>query len=790
MSRELGYPSQAVIRISHLYKNTNAPPQIDLQNSSSFRLTALRVVVGQEIELLRTLSNKNKSALYFKILGKYDVLEFASLPSLQSANKVTRAPHILGIASFPCFRWGSSSPNILQQISDVTLPSVIFLKLNQTIIDNIGFEAAARVISFIESNPSLKSKKIHCLGLTGLGFYEIILWHLTNNIERTFELLRFIRQLRIQDIFPSFNHKTSRNGAFSDTMTMPLISFKKIIATNNWEAIEGKIRPILRVRCAPNNDLKVGEHFKTAAFDILGEDDVIFEWNQPIPINDFLPKLLGFREKWRNKPGLFDTTTNLLSVSPLPLSSIKPPSEFRKPIPYIYERLQTLSKVQRISQSLLIEYMCIVSIINAYIARNAGDELFDEVTRSINSINVLLKDYYAALAEGDLIKYSTIEGDLLQFANWLRIGLSQITPNVEFSDPNFGPPLSTVSLAKVLLSISNFVSFIFQKIVGTKPPRRLLKEANRQKKWKKRRKIVFTDEFKSPWRGFIFFDPTAGYQICLGEIISLPLSDIFKPLDWITVTHEIGHSYFNRIFFMHVEQEFLNNLLENIDKPKKGIIQRELDDYANEFFADWFDYKHFFKDDLDFYIWHIWRTWIYTPRVFIFTPKYWMRTVFLRLCNRWNIIDEAIAEIQKQNGYQRDDKTKKDIMMLLNREINYTTALVKRFFPEAYHKIKLTSQERKEVLEGLYLMYHFASVFERYYVNDDLRKALNKPYPQIDNHIDSLMNGKVITDSIPNPFLLTKNLLRKAMFLEHRRKASLDKISVAFIHSLLKTSVS
>ena len=54
----------------------------------------------------------------------------------------------------------------------------------------------------------------------------------------------------------------------------------------------------------------------------------------------------------------------------------------------------------------------------------------------------------------------------------------------------------------------------------------------------------------------------------------MPPSSKFKPLDWITLSHEVSHAYFQRFRFTELQEKFLNLLWSKIGEEEKMLQLR------------------------------------------------------------------------------------------------------------------------------------------------------------------------------------------------------------------------
>lgn len=745
----------------------------------------MNVQAGQEYALLDRLLIKNPNALYSKILGKYDILEFSQLDSIHEVNKVNTDPFILGTTNFPCFFWQDNHVHFWDKLSASPIASLISLKLNDTVKYLTGLRGLTRVLGYLN-----EKYKGYLFSLSGLGHYEIILWHLSDNFENIFSLLREIRHLTVEHVFSRTNKKYKNHGVFLDTTTIPTISFANVILKKNWHLLKGDVRPVTRAQCLPFYELEIAAGLLTKARDILGEDDLMFMWDKPVKLKKFIPQLLKYRSDWKDNMSLRDTNTCLLSLKYLP----KPNGGNFKYEPdqpdYYTEKLEEVAQMQGVNQYLINELQCIVSLINSFIARRSSSRTFSDVLASIDFLNLLLDEYVVCLQSHTILDKAEMEAKLLLFTESMRIALSQRFPGIEISGTEItGPPLTTYSVSRVIRAASIIIEYIFSVITKTNPPQKYIDKVAEEEhdNIPEDKRNFYIEDFREPWKGFLYLDFTEGYQEYEGEIFSMPLVDIFRPLNWITLSHEICHMYYERIYFQNLEMNFLKTLeseLREADSLSLKLYEENLNNMVWELFSNWFDYKHFYAEDLEFYIWNIWRTWFGVPRVFQFTKEYLTRTIFIMLCKKWNDINTEITRINEQ--YEGDDEKKKtETTRIFEIQLNELSEFLQKHFPAEFKSILpgINEDTRQKICGLLFYYYHLIHVFEASYVNHDLQEALNKNYKRLDDHVIAILNGEVIPENISNPFILIREILKKIYNKEFNKDLPTESV-IALIYSL------
>ena len=742
-------------------KNTS---RSNFKNPSAYIVKMVRTQVGKEQDLLSRLSKESRESIYFKILGKYDILEFSKLKFIHDANVVNTEPYILGMTTFPCFYWERNHRQFWNQILSSPAPCLVFLKLHEDILNKLGILGLGHVMRFLRESKELNTEGTTLYPLSGLGYYEIILWYPADNFETIFSALRKLRSVKVKKAFPGIDEKYAEKGLFIDTTTLPLISYAKVISPENWKILNGKVKPITQVRCSPISELQIGKSFGVKANDVLGSDDLAFYWEEPIFLKSFIPRLLEFRKKWENNCSLIETTTKLLSIEDLPEpSACELSSDKLDKTSYVTEKIRKLVEIGGINRYLINEIVYVVSILNANIAHRTALSLFADVIHSaIVTFSLLIDRYIDCLTQNLFEEKVDIEMDLLEFTANTRAALSQRFPKVEISDAEFGVPSTTTYLvSRVLRAASTVVEFLFGAFTKTDLPNRFVEEIKRQEGLPDEGKNMYPGDYTESWNGFLFFDLTEGYQLHYGEVVSLPLSHIFDPLSWTTLSHEVAHAYYQRISLFRLEDEIIRKVTASITKDRDiPPFMFETNLFAWELFAQWFDYRHFYSGDLDFYLWSIWRTWMNVPRVLENKIEYWVRSVFVRVCSSWDMIREEVGEIEVR-FLGNKPRIVAEIKEIFRREYKILTKLLLEFFPNDFEKIKLFSTDDETVMLNILLhFYHFAHYFESFYVNDALLKIMTKKYKLTPKHVNNILEGKIILEHIPNPFVLLRELSR------------------------------
>jgi hypothetical protein len=753
--------------------------------SYAFLIRLIRADVGFEEELTARLRAKWPSAVFFKTFGKYDILQVSELRDIHEAVRADTDNLILEINSFPCFCWYREPGEFLEKLRPSIAPTLTFLKLQEPIFQIKGLDGIEEVSQYLYSRDNL-------FGLMGTGYHEILLFGFSSGFEAIFRYMNGLRKLRIRDVFPTFVKAHREKALFARTATIPLISYGQVIEGKKWTKLEGKVTPTLTIRCVPGHEDYLVKLWPADWKLMLGTEDLLCRWNRPVPLKKYVKALLEFRQNAKQKLSVFNTTTRLFHAETVVPDSNHaenpPPAETRKL--FFKEELRSLERRRRKGNTPFIvgEITNIASLINTHIGNTGLQSSYSDIIYSIRFLNGILKKYVMLGDEGDPSDLAVIEDDLLQYADCVRAAMAQHFPPEDYSEfSGIGIPLPFASsLSRIIRAISTLPEQFFQIISRSDPPRRLVEAA--EAAGAEEDLIQSRRSYDLPWKGFLFLNLAEGYQ-CLGqsEIFYVPYKDIFNPLNWTTLTHEIAHAYYERIDFGVVENGYLQDLRNLVEQGNSRYVQYAdtLEGTCQELFVHWFDYRHFFDADLEFCLWSIWRTWVDIPRVYQFKEDYWLRTLFLTYCHVWPEVKSTLDPIYTKQ--QLEDETSLQILEVLNPYFDKATQFIYKHFLAGYPGIKLKDSEWEKVYDTIVIFLDLRRYFEAHYVNELIISGVSETYPDLDEHARSIFDGKVVKMPIPNPLLLLREILRKFYAREENAHLS-DSALVALIYSFWEAS--
>ena len=377
---------------------------------------------------------------------------------------------------------------------------------------------------------------------------------------------------------------------------------------------------------------------------------------------------------------------------------------------------------------------------------------------------------------------------LLLYSSCLRSSVTQQFSSrgySEYSDAGSHPTFAG-SLVRIVKAMSLIPEQLFRVLSQTDVPGELDRRV--QCGPADNMLIASFDQYSEPWMGFLFLDLAEGYRIIhQGEMIAVPYKDIFSFLNWITLTHEVSHGYYARIDFEGLEEKYLDQVLPAVDSlegEKPSIFRANRRITVSEWFAHWFDYRHFFNGDLHFYLWSIWRTYLEIPRVYRFKFDYWARSLFIWCCYRWPDLAPKIEDIG--SSFPNNIERMEQFAPFFLEELEALCAFLETKFEGNFSGISLSKAEKIDVFGMFYPHVDLLWLFEEKYVSEGVIKSINASYPLLDMHISAIREGKIAIGKIENPFLLLREILRS-----YYRDAGLYPsigVTVAFIFSLWEAS--
>jgi hypothetical protein len=750
----------------------------------SYMMKFIRTGVGDEQNLINDLKTKNKSSHYFKIFGKYDVLEITRLDQLHNALRAHADNRIRSISSFPFFCWHNITLDFEKSLKKSVSPAVSLLKLQDIVFQERGLDGIKHVIMELKK----KNRGFHVL--VGMGYYEIFVWLPSADIQSVFNVARKVRDYKIGAFFPDFPPKHINKPLFADTTTIPVISYQNVINKSKWNKLTGEVSPFVKVKCSPGLENVVAQKWKGQWHPLLGSEDLVCFWDKPVSLSQFVKELFENRKEWGETAGVFDTSTKIHGDKYVVPKGVHETVTRHKTEDHLGIVLTKLSQKNNINQFLISELINITSLINTHIGSNIEiSKTYYDIMASTTFLGLLLCEYSSALDSKDIRYAAEIEHQLFAYVSCIHTAMHQHFPSkdyTEFSDSSNGVPYSG-SLSRIIRAISVLPEQLLGIISQMSPPDPLVKAIASATEGKRKKFLEVTlEDYATPWKGFVFLHLAEGYQLLnQGEIIIVPYKDIFQILNWQTMTHEISHAYYARIEFEEIERVWYEEWSRHaISVSETSGIDVNLRNTTNELFAHWFDFRHFYAGELDFYIWSIWRTWLSVSRIYDHPIDYWHRTLFVRIATQYKSLAPKMSSIRKSAKTALDQTT--ELCTLFEPELKYIEDYLKIKFPKKYKDFKLNAESRKAVLALMVITHDLLYILEvKGYYSKELVKALHDEDEVLSKVVENVISGKILTTTIANPYILLHKILKHSF---EKNTIPTDPITIAAIFTLWEAS--
>lgn len=714
-------------------------------SESGLNFTLIKVKPGYERDLRSLLVEETPDGdlpLFFKILGSYDLAVASEIRSPDPYGLKRFQPHSLSATSFWLF--SDADPDVSKSIEwmrDAELLALSFLKayisLDADPSPRWVFSLAKTVkdICTVENVPF----SIHFT----LGHREIALLLKTDSIETVFGILRTVRKQKCAS--PESSIATP---SFSETYTIPLVSYPNIIDKNAYDRIKGSATPFLQVTSLPGADAFIRS--QVAGQSILGTYDFVSAFDENRKLGDIIKTVVELRDNWRGKIGLVDTSSAIiysdgseLGVTPKP-DELEPADELGTTARSIIDQTEEdLALIAQISEHRDANRDLMATMNDLLIQLNLSwnDPRFARsfmiLRPGIEFLRMIADDYFDMLGI-DIQKARNKEGVLGVVVENLYFVLNQMRFGVETNvqaAPSRGT-LCMTGISQVLVAASNLCQFLYGRI-----------KAN---------------GVGSDWLGFPMFRRTYGYRNLVGEVKSFPDEALFFPClpgtNWATISHEISHSCYDRKKMLDALSARIKQVIEdqvreyNPKDPQriKAIINVPFRSMIEELFAHWFDFRHFYFEQTEFYLWAIWNTWLELPIIQHKLDDYLVRSLSIYSLGNLNRIAQC------------EDKGKEHLIGFLSEQLEELLGFLNREVPMINKRANFNQISKRDVAIAYGRLFPVMSEFEERHKNDALKNDLNQDYDELPNHIDQIWQGIVIEETIPNPWRLLLGCLQKA----------------------------
>jgi len=722
-------------------------------SNSALSFTLIKVKPGCENDLKQLLSEDRQetgSLSFFKVIGGYDLAAVTeiSLPDTYGPRRFQ--PHSLGASSFWLFSSDETSiSKDIGWIERATLLTLSFLKINVPLNKDPHpqrvYQLAEKIAERLKGSPG--DIEIDFSIHFTLGHREIAFLLNTDSFEAVFKTLQVIRTLSSGDSLRC----SQDTFYFTDSYTLPLISYENIIDKRAFDQIRGNPDTLFQITCLPGAERDVRSLLPGKS--VLGKYDLVGLSQEAQRAGEFIKSVIDLRNNWKGKVGLVDTSSLILNpnmpehVSSVSLDKSKQVSEAEsmmhsllKPIEEDLALIASAIQHPDSNRSLLVTVNDLLMQLNLSWNDPRFSRSFMILRPAIEYLRMVADEYRKCLERGTSSGAgANTEGDLGVVVENLYFALNQMRFGIDLevhSVPSRGY-LCVTGISQILVAVSNLCQFLYDSLEKS--------------------------GIGGNWLGFPAFRRTHGYKNMLGEVKSLPDEAIYYPClpgtNWATISHEISHSCYGRkeMFHKHLRPRITQLLRELVEKNRArdpmGPARYLWDNYikmVEELFAHWFDFRHFYFGDREFYLWAIWSTWLELPIVQAKTDEYLLRSLAIYSLER-------MGEIRKC-----DDRGDAELIKFLSEQLEELLDFLREIVPAISEKIDLSRVPRDEIVDNYVTLYKVIGGLEEDHRNKNLIDILNTGYPEMDNHIEQIWQGIVVEDPIPNPWKLLLGCVAKA----------------------------
>lgn len=197
-----------------------------LVSSDFLRISLCQIPPGKETAIFQSIAEEQSNTICYLGLSEYDLVTLSpcDLDSNQFNNLWPYAPHLVGYNEVMCYSWKTNSTPYDKLNASLPARSISFLKINENIIKQLGLNAEAKIVSWLDetlndsSNPSIQASVYSTFGWPEIA----IIWGASD-----FTLIvDKIRKLRVLQNIPSVSELLSSHN--TDNVT-PIFTYSHSI---------------------------------------------------------------------------------------------------------------------------------------------------------------------------------------------------------------------------------------------------------------------------------------------------------------------------------------------------------------------------------------------------------------------------------------------------------------------------------------------------------------------------------------------------------------------------------
>jgi hypothetical protein len=692
-------------------------------------LTFFRAKVGREFEVISRLEGRaapNNSPCFFGTYGYFDLTAIRTFESLSLQNL---APIDVDILESAPFRFFSDSDNSTkdQFVADIRswrTAIAVFLKINPDEFQQHPCQARWHTAGVLrEEFPAAHV-------FFGLGFSEILVLTGGDDLPHLLAMVSKLRDPAEGGIAEEQQPQPrTERPPFVKTTTFPLVSYSQIHVTKDYTPLTGRIHPVLTIACDAAAEPAIFRALPDGVKvrNVYGETDLIVYWASAdgIPFAEFAGVLTNLRSAWAGND-LIVKTTSYLETKREPVQS--EPTKPNPPVPTAEycetSFLNNLDKLQPLALRASVTDL-VLRLLSCLSDRNIEPDHRDMVA----TFTYLGDLVHIVLTSNDRIQVMKGKATLTQVADLARTAINQRYAGLETHPETLAHAQSPLlcDIRSIVLAASTLPRFVFENL--------------------------YKDSREDLWAGYILFGTTYSPQWCPQNILALPASSIYDPVEeWWKITHEIAHAVYDLLFSKGGLEDNLYAYVEQIYEGSQISTERVI----NELFANWFDWKYIFQKETAFFLKYIWTSWLTFPFVWEQQKQYLVRSFAIYACGNYSNLSTAAQAGRREDHLlphlRQEWKGFVETLQNTTEGRNFLAGLNQEFLDDAIYQVAALAP----------LLQFFEERFESVFSLEGLEGRLAPPYPSLAAHLERLARGEVITEEIINPCRLQLEMLKRA----------------------------
>lgn len=649
------------------------------------------------------------------------------------------------------------SPDIIPWLKDTKVIGLVVLTVNKA----IKGIAISEILDFLANHLSISNSDIAIYG--GFGHSEICLLAKPESLLQLSQVITEIRSstpAKISKAVKVEHGSTGNTQLFSHTKTFPLISYRNVIGKPaGLQLLTEKIMAEVHVKCPPGQEGKVRDSISNENIGLescFGSSDLRLYTMNPITLGDLLKDIFALRDKFQKFDyGSFysetfisiigdkvEDTDSILADQPIRTRDLIP-SGLTEKNPLLNA---ACDRYYSYFDSLIINKDLQYSLNDMFgIGKRIGNELSEYVKNvdKLSSGKLEKKQFNIAKASLD----HEIQNTIFQ---WIDNSYKGIAQRINLSA---GLYRSGVQHFRLLSGFDGYHSTIIA-INGF--PNSLYKTFFQHFPFDAGGSFTDYDEHEeTSWLGFVYFEEAQGFRLKAGHVYTLPDSAAHQPfsknINWLTLSHEFSHDVWTRFNIEKTirghEAVFLQGIGITAQDDEKSYDSKYAYNLYFELFATYFDYYHFYAEDMDFFQKNVWSCWLRVPIVQDDQSDYISRS----------FIVYAMKDLKGFSAHYVMNKDKAFLRRKWKDYKDYISTLMGG-------RIELERYEEKVLAIALAVAGPFSTIFNGNLINEDFKNALNQEYDGWEGHVSDILEGRVVHSGMKNIYLILKKCVEQCNY--------------------------